>query len=219
MNIALITSIYGGYDTLRALPPEHGFSEAICVTDSPDLASPGWTVIVRPSGSDLDPRLAAKEAKCLPWEFTTLGSSVWIDGSMQVQSGALCAVAETYLSMWDLVVRQHPSGRVDVFEEAEFCQTVIKYNTMPLLEQVDNYKRRGLPVGSGLWECGVILRNHTSLLQQFGLEWYVQQARWSVQDQLSFPYLCWKYGVVPGAWQFDLWNNAFVQWRPHSDGT
>ena len=46
MRVALITAVYDGYDPLKDLPADHGFDEAICVTDGKGHVGVGWKIII-----------------------------------------------------------------------------------------------------------------------------------------------------------------------------
>lgn len=220
MNIALVTAIYGGYDTLHPLPAGHGFDDAVCVTDDPMMAADGWRTVVEPH-PHMPPRLAAKQAKCQPWRYTPMPASVWIDGSAEVTGPGLRAAADHLLPTHDLVVFAHPEPRHDAYEEAEFCRDWPKYAGWPIREQMKHYRKEGLPVGSGLWACGVIGRRHTRRIQRFGDEWLDEQMRWSIQDQLSFPYLVWRDDLTVRTWGPPLWGpgNPWIRWHAHGDGT
>ena len=46
MRVTLITAVYDGYDPLKDLPADHGFDEAICVTDGKGHVGAGWKIII-----------------------------------------------------------------------------------------------------------------------------------------------------------------------------
>jgi DNA polymerase-1 len=58
-----------------------------------------------------------------------------------------------------------------------------------------------MPEGFGLWACGAIVWRNSDKARQFGHAWHEENVRWSIQDQVSFPYLVWKlrpnFGVFP----------------------
>lgn len=216
MTVAVVTSIYGGYDTLAPLPTGHGFDAAVCVTD--DLqAADGWDVIHAPSG--LPPRAAAKAAKCLPWEFVDADCSVWVDGSLRLTRPGLRHQAETLLATADLVVMRHPdqSWRPDPYAEAAFSASMPKYAGQPLAEQVAHYREQGMPERVGLWALCMVARRHTVEQMDLGADWLTEIMRWTVQDQVSLPYLCWRAGITPAVWDVPLLHNGWWDYRNHRD--
>jgi len=199
VRVALLTAIHGGFDSVKPLPAGHGFDDAVLVTDVPDAQVPGWRVLHRPSG--LPPRLAAKRPKMLPWEYVDADASVWIDGSYGVDDWMFREAVEAHLAEDDLVVSRHWEDRDDVAAEAEFCWSWPAYKDQPLREQVAHYRAQGLPAPSGLYACGTVARRHTPQQMALGAAWLAECHAWSIQDQLSFPYVCWRAGVTPGTWR------------------
>lgn len=214
MRIALVTARYGGYDDVAPLLPQHRFDDAVLVTDEPMPAPRGWRVVVEPS--PLEPRLAAKRAKCLPWEYARADASVWVDASMAVV-GPLRDAAAIRLRSSPLTVIRHPDAgwRRDAMDEAGFSAGMAKYRRFPVREQAAAYAAEGLPPGSGLWALGVMVRLHDARQRALGEHWLAEILRWSPQDQVSFPYSCWKAGVTSAAWDIDLYANHLWRFRPH----
>lgn len=213
MTTALVTAVYGSYDAPKSLPADHGFDDAVLVTDV-EVEAPGWRVVVAPSR--LHPRLAAKRPKCVPWEYVDADCSLWIDGAYAVKLGAnLRSAVDEHLAAADLVVSEHWEDRDDVAAEADWCASWPKYRQWPLHQQVATYRAAGLPAPSGLWACGTVARRHTPEQMSLGVAWLVECHLWSIQDQISFPYVCWAAGVTPGTWKVPV--STWLQWLPHRD--
>lgn len=213
---ALVSAVFGGYDQPKPLLAGHGFDDAVLVTDV-DRPVPGWRVVVEPASEH--PRLAAKRAKCLPWEYADDERVLWLDGSFEVFPG-LRGVADAHLADGDVVAWRHPSGRVDAYEEAAFSATVPKYAALAdaLREQCDAYQSAGLPCGSGLWEVGMLARRRTDATVAHGRAWLGQCERYTIQDQVSFPFVCWSRGVEVTPWRAGShWDCGWVRWHPHRD--
>ena len=216
MATALLTAIFGGYDQPKPLPADHGFDDAVLVTDT-DCDAPGWRVIVDPQ-PDVHPRLAAKRPKCEPWRYTDADCSVWIDGAYEIrQASAFRAAADEHLTGGDLVVFAHPEDRDGPWAEAHFCHSWPKYRDWPLLEQVEHYDAAGLPRDAGLWALGCIARNHTAEQLELGAAWLAEQQRWGIQDQVSMPWLLWQWGITPGVWDCPQRSNPWLIWHAHRD--
>lgn len=212
MGLAIVTAIYGGYDTLAPLPPDHWFDDAICVTDDPQLHAEGWRMIVDPS--DDHPRLAAKAARCTPWKYIDVDHSVWIDGAFTVRSGSLAKAARDLAGQFDVVAFAHPEPRTCLFQEAEYCQDWPKYASNQIREQTAFYAAKGMPRDYGLYACGGLLWDHTRG-RAFGDMWLAECHQWSIQDQVSFPWVEWRLAAHVGVWPFHEFNNDHLIYRPH----
>jgi len=216
MRIALITSVFGGYDPLRPAP--EGFDDTVAVTD---VKAPGWRCYVeKPSEA---PRLAAKRAKMRPWEFTDCDAAVWVDASIEIIDGIeLRNMVEPLLAQRDLWVWQHPEGRTDIREEGPVCWDWPKYRDYPIREQVAAYVADGLPERWGLFACGVMAWRFTPEAKRFGQLWLQENRDWSIQDQISLPYLLWREGMRFGTFPANQYKNPWfrIRWdeRPAGQG-
>lgn len=215
MRTAIITAVYGGHDDLRPLPADHGFDDAVCVTDDPELEVEGWGMQYIPS--TLHPRLAAKRPKMLPWQFTQCESAVWLDASFSVRGSSFRQFTDAHLVGADFVVWEHPDGawRNCLTAEARFCRDWPKYESEPIREQVDRYLADGMPLQYGLWAAGAVGWRFTPRAMEFGRRWHSEQHRGSIQDQISLPYLLWKDGLKPVTWDAEELANAHVTYHGH----
>lgn len=215
MTTALVSGVFGGYDAIRPLRADHGFDDAVLVTDC-EVDAPGWRVIVDPLPG-AHPRLAAKRPKCEPWRYTDADCSVWIDGAYEVVSPGFRDAADEHLARGDLFVFEHPENRDGPWAEAHFCHSWVKYRDWPLLAQVEHYRAAGLPDDAGLWALGCMARRHTAAQRELGEAWWAEQQRWGIQDQVSFPFLMWERRITPGVWSAQQWSNPWVRWHSHRD--
>jgi len=214
-SVAVVTGVYGGYDPLRGLPADHGFDDAVVVTDDPSLCGDGWRVVVAPRVGE-HPRLAAKLPKMMPWLFTDCEAAVWVDASFEVLNGRLAALASMMLGQHRMVVFRHPDDRGCYLREARFCQDWVKYRDWPLREQVRAYQAEGMPEGWGLFACGVVGWRVDAVSRMMGLRWWSENARWSIQDQVSLPYLVWSSGWDVGLWPMHEFMNPVLRYHHHA---
>lgn len=205
--MALITACFGGYDPVRSLPENHGFDDAVCVTDNPDGVGEGWRVHVEPVS--VNPRLTAKRPKMMPWLYTDCDAAVWLDASFQVQAG-FHAWAIPHLERDDFVVWIHPEGRVDITDEARVSMGLKKYHGSHVLEQARSYKEQGFPHNWGLFAGGTVGWRFTPQTQRFGALWHRECEDWSIQDQVSLPYVLWSEGMKFGIWQANEYENPYL---------
>jgi hypothetical protein len=215
VTTAIVTAIYGGYDTPKPLPDWHGFDDAVFVTDCP-VDVPGWRVVVEPR-EGVHPRLAAKRAKCLPWEYVDTDRSVWVDGSYALVAEGFREATDEHLDRHSLVVWTHPEPRTGPWQEAHFCHSWDKYRDWPIIEQAHHYRDAGLPEDYGLWACGTVARRHDAAERELGAAWLAEIDRWGIQDQVSLPFVLWQRGRLPGVWNVPQWGNPWLLWCSHHD--
>jgi hypothetical protein len=212
-SVALVTAIYGDYDYLQPLPESHGFTRAICVTDNPELDAPGWEVVHSPS--EAEPILAAKWPKMKPFDFVTEDVAVWLDASFIVQDRGWRDFCVESLGGSDVVAWAHPEARDCLYQEAEYCQDWEKYKRYDIRKQTEHYRADGMPERFGLWACGALVWRNTQEAKKFGSLWLVHQSRWSIQDQISFPYLVWKQNIKLGTFPAHEFLNPYLTYVGH----
>ena len=215
MATALITALYGDFEPLRPLPAFHGFDDAVCFTDDPNLHAEGWRTVVVPS--DLHPRLAAKAPKMLPFDHVEADIAVWIDAAFEISGEGFREFCEQSLGDKDFIVWEHPdlADRSCLYEEAAYCQDWPKYADWPIRLQVASYMVEGMPEKFGLWACGSIVWRNTKEARKFGDDWYQENLDWSIQDQVSFPYLLWKHKPNFGVFPMGEFDNPYLTWWRH----
>jgi hypothetical protein len=81
--------------------------------------------------------------------------------------------------------------------------------------QAAHYLSDGLLAGSGLWACGTIVWRNVEKAREFGRRWYDENVRWTIQDQISFPYLVWKLQPNFGVFPAHEYENHYLKWWMH----
>ena len=211
MRLAAVCAIYGGYDLIPPVP--EGVDDAVLITDVPVRS--GWRNVVEPSGAH--PRLAAKRPKVRPDLYTDCEASLWIDGSIHVLDDRFIRLAREKLEQHELVLWDHPEDRDCAIAEARHCHDWPKYRDGPLLAQAEHYLEEGMPEHFGLWALGSIARRHTERMRALGDAWLDEMERWTIQDQVSLPFLLWREGIAPGSFGIDQLDNDMVAWVDHAD--
>jgi hypothetical protein len=90
-----------------------------------------------------------------------------------------------------------------------------KYQQMPVLEQVEHYRRLGF-TDRRLYACGILARDNASnRLRRLPRDWMGEDIRWTYQDQLSLPFLLCKHRVRPATIPFNLWPNHLFSFEGH----
>jgi hypothetical protein len=219
-GIAVYTALFGGYDLLAPAPAVPGVA-FVCFTDDPRLHAPGWTMRVRRPRYP-HPRLAAKWYKLLAHRaLPRTRYAVWIDACVTLTGPGSVDRLVAPLGVAGVALCRHPD-RDNVYDEAVASLTLRKYDGLPIREQVDAYRRAGLPDGHGLWAGTVIARDLARAeIRRLGRWWMQENVRWTYQDQLSLPYVLWRLRIEPAALPIHLWNNDVftrdITQRPHPD--
>ena len=210
MRLAAVCAIYSGYDLIPPVP--EGFDDAVLITDV--AVRSGWRNVVVPS--DAHPRLAAKHPKARPDRYTDCDASVWMDGSIHAHGGGFADLVRAKLEHHDLVLTDHPEDRDCLFQEAEHCQDWPKYRAEPLREQAAHYRSAGMPEHFGLWAAGCIARRHTEGMRALGDAWLAEMERWTIQDQVSLPFLLWRDRIDFTTFGVDQLDNPLFDVMAHA---
>jgi hypothetical protein len=72
-----------------------------------------------------------------------------------------------------------------------------------------------MPEKFGLWACGAIVWRNNDSARTFGQAWYEENLRWSIQDQVSFPYLLWNLKPNLGLFPHREFHNPYLTWWKH----
>jgi hypothetical protein len=111
--------------------------------------------------------------------------------------------------------------RKSVVDEMQLSETLDKYANQDLANQVNTYLERGYP-DTQLYECGFFVYKNTARVRALMDDWWREILTHSFQDQLSFPYVAWKNGIVPrllnepnfikgdGSLKGSVWNNRKI---------
>ena len=212
------TSITGGYDSLKPVPPRWSAqADFVAYVDRP-LAANGWNL--RPAArAHVDPCRNAKVHKIVPEDlFATYDYSVWVDGSVGITSAtSLPGMLENLLATADFAVFRHRS-RGCIYEEAEACIRAAKDDPELIRQQVTRYRAEGYPERNGLCECTVLVRRHTPAVVDFCRRWHGEIAAGSRRDQLSFNYVARRCGLEPGEASAELGQLALLGMVERIDG-
>lgn len=213
MTVAIISSIYGDYDTPSIPVPQTVDCDWILVTDRPHNS--GWIEIVEPR-AHMHPRMAAKVAKCRPDLYSDAEFLIWIDGSFVIGDPSFAEWCVDRLGNNDIAQFTHPQRR-SILGEADVSAGMEKYATQPVQQQARFYVDQGHPDDWGLWASGICVRRNYWRPAEYGDAWLREQARWTYQDQISQPYVLRQLGLAIGTLTGGtIWSHPLFHIRHHA---
>lgn len=190
MNIVTFTSITGGKDNLIEKQNTVGADFFAFVGEPKE--SKTWKQIQVYDKFNSD-RRNSRVVKLIPHKYFDCEYSIWLDGNLSLLVPAK-ELIEKYLNGYDIAVFKHPI-RNCIYKEAIECAKRGLDDPEVIIEQVKAYEDEGFPKEYGLGENMMILRRHTKKIEQFNNAWFVEYARYSTRDQLSFMYVADKVGL------------------------
>lgn len=222
MKIVVYTAIYGNIDKLWSVYPlARGDAEHVCFSDKKLREVGIWgdngrlmpgtgnttapqTWEVRVAKQSRSPRKSARYYKTLAHEhFPDADVTIWLDGNVRLLIPPWLAVKK-WLRSSNLATFNHPDRKC-LFDEAAFCAKVGKANGAVLRDQVERYRKAGMPAKWGLPETRCVIRRKATQINRLNDLWLAEIDKYSPRDQVSLPFLCWKQGItwatIPGrAW-------------------
>lgn len=228
MRVGVYSALYGGYDGIKANPPEirgvmfHDIKQLANIEHlPPHLHDAIWDFRYAPhnivsahgDASLVAPMLAHKYWKCHPDRaLPDVDVSIWMDASISLRPGfvdrALAALGDE-----DWTIIKHP-WRDCIYSEADYSATLARYSSLAkdIKRQAAWYKSLGHPAKWGLPATGVLVRRHTPEVLDVSHHWWDECLNWTHQDQISLPVLLkmfegkirfnWNLGWLEG---WDLW--------------
>uniref|UniRef100_A0A2P2K5J6 TOD1/MUCI70 glycosyltransferase-like domain-containing protein n=1 Tax=Rhizophora mucronata TaxID=61149 RepID=A0A2P2K5J6_RHIMU len=170
-----------------------------------------WRVVVVRDLPFSDQRLNGKIPKMLGHRlFPHAKYSIWVDSKSQFRRDPL-GVLEALLwrSNSVLAISEH-GARSSVYDEAKAVVQKHKASPEEVQVQLAQYKKDGLPKDKrfngkkALNEASIIAREHTPLTNLFMCLWFNEVVRFTSRDQLSFPYVLWRLGVLQNINRFPV---------------
>jgi hypothetical protein len=151
--------------------------------------------------SSLSPRMQAKIPKFLGYELAPgYDFYIWLDSAFVLSDRGAVAWFVKSCENFDMVVFRHPS-RSSISEELNFILDGMKsgdsylidrYQDEPIEEQVKTYLADADFTDDSLYACGAFIYRK-ELFEQSSHNvlplWFYHNARYTIQDQLSLPYL------------------------------
>ena len=120
--------------------------------------------------------------------------SIWVDANVR-----LLLLPSVALKRWmrqrDLVVFKH-SQRNCLYDEVHACLQLGKGVKSLVTAQAQAYRKSGMPRGYGLATTRCLIRRHTPKIAKLNEAWWKEIQRYSLRDQISLPFVCWREKVL-----------------------
>lgn len=210
------TCITNNHDTLKSQPKQSVETRFVCLSDTLDLKSDDTWEVRYIKMNERSHRADSYINKCLHY-FPDSEISIWIDGEAIIKTDKFTEDLLKYLGDDDFLCFAHPD-RHDVYEEAEFCMNFPKWQDQNMLEQVESYRKEGLPEKSGLFAGGLLVRRQDKC-EEINQAWWQEQLKWGNMDQLSLPYVAWKLGFKIKTLPLNQWNNYLIDYLTYTHNT
>ena len=201
MNILLITANLGAFDKQikNHISPILKPGINLAFVEFTDTNFP-------PRHNALHSRMQAKIPKMLAWEyFPEYDYYIWIDGSVQIINSNFIQNMVNFCAGYEIALIPH-KDRKKIRDELEFVTELMRGGSAYLLkryenelmqEQVNLYTQDKDFIDEKLF-VGTVFCYSKELIKskpEFFKEWYYHCARYSVQDQLSLPYILHKHKI------------------------
>jgi len=152
---------------------------------------------------------------------------VWADSTLRFDD--LGFVAQKAAALSRLPARQralvvpHPE-RNTISEEFQFIQRGIeagnryliqRYSTEKMPEQMAHFRSRGWNLEAPLWCGGFWMIENSDVLRRAWDDWWDQNLRFGMMDQLSLPVVLAAHGIAPQLLPVNVWKNDYFTWCVH----
>lgn len=174
----------------------------------------------------MHPRLRGKMPKMLAWEdHPNYDYYIWMDSSFSMESPRSIEWIVNQCTGFDACFFKH-SERTSIREELSFMEGLMakgndylkqRYDGESMREQVEHYCSDSDYTDDRLFECGLfiysksLVKNRKTNLMK---EWFYQNCLWSIQDQLSLPYVMSKFKVKYKTFDTTIFKNQYFKFSP-----
>jgi len=190
------TCITGGYDYLN----NHTFInqewDYVCFTDNLSIRSndnSSWKI--KPLFfNKLDNPRNQRWHKTHPHIlFPDYKRSIWVDGNIDILKKDFFDDVEREIKDGHLFSIAIHNLRNCIYEELEACINLGKDDEAIMKKQIDLIKKEGFPPNQGLFETGLIYREHKNKkIKKIMEDWWWWIKNYSKRDQLSLTFVLWK---------------------------
>lgn len=172
--------------------------------------------------NSLHPRTKGKIPKMLEWMENDSDYYIWIDSKFKVVSENFVNDIINYLGDYEMCLCEHPN-RDSIKKECDFVleqmnnknqYLVERYLGEKIKEQVDFYLNEKNFIDDKLFALGFFAYSKNLIVNKnYNLmtDWFFHNCYWSIQDQLSFPYLLQKHRINYTVFNFNIFLNNYIK--------
>lgn len=208
--------ITGGYDEIRDPLFTTPGLDYVFFTDAPNTSSEIWDIRILNNPTNLSIKMLAKHVKMFPWKYLPdYDYSIWIDGKMQVV-GDISEYIRLYSKSEPILVFNHYECH-GIQDESKHIIGLGKESADLVNKQIHNYLSEGFPDNNGAIDACVLARTHkNNKLKTTMYDWWIEVNKWSMRDQLSFGYACWKNDLMYDSSPLYVYDNPYFTSYPHN---
>ena len=225
-KIAFITAIFGNYESsCKKYNSQTIPTDFICFTDNPNIIKNNWIVDTIPyhykNPSPIDIGIYTNSlnnnehtfniAKYYKQAFQNIPRLkkydviIWIDGTIEitnpnVSKWILENIQQHKMIGWNHEFRNKLQLEVEASNFFRYTSTAWNNQRQPyqdIFKQYEEYKADGFN-DIGVWiTCFIAFDNKNSDISHFLNLWYLQTLQYTTQDQIGFPYTCFKTNFKP----------------------
>jgi hypothetical protein len=172
----------------------------------------------------LHPRLKGKIPKMLQWMEKEAEYYIWIDSKFDVISDTFIYDTIEALQNYDIILCKH-TARSSISDECKFVVDAIsnhdqyvkdRYDGEKIQEQTQEYLKDKTFIDDKLFALGFFAYSKNLVKnKEYNLmtDWFFHNCYWSIQDQISFPYLLHKHKVNYKIFDFHMFKNSYIKHR------
>ena len=179
-----------------------------------------------PRINSLHPRLQAKIPKMLVWEVAPdYDIYIWMDSSIKlIKHDSINWLIEqlngNYITLFKHNFRSSIRDELEYIKEhyeKHSRYLINRYKNEPLQEQVDLYLSDSSFNDVNLYQGGIFIYDikNKPELKLFFKDWFYHCARYSIQDQLSLPYLLHKHHINPKIINENIYKSEYIKYFGH----
>jgi hypothetical protein len=176
----------------------------------------------------LHPRLKGKIPRMLEWMNIDADFYIWMDSNFKITSPLFIEEMIKALGNYDICLHPH-EHRSSILEEGKFVHhhlinnedefahkyLVDRYKGEPIMDQVESYLLDDSFQDLNLFSTGFFIFNKRIIENKnYNLmtDWFFHNCYWTVQDQLSLPYLLHKHNINYTTFPYNVYSNPYAQY-------
>lgn len=174
--------------------------------------------------NSLHPRTKSKIPKMLQWMEFEFDYYIWLDSKFKIKSKNLVNDFIDYIENYDICLFNHPQ-RNSIKSESDYVLSEInqnytylktRYDGERIKEQVEFYLKDKSFIDNKLFALGMFIYSKNLVIDKnYNLmtDWFFHNCYWSIQDQISFPYLLHKHKINFKTFNFNIIDNNYTKYK------